>query len=163
MTTRAGEVVTVTVSGGEPAKTEGSSSEEDDDGASLSGGAIAGIVIGVLVIVGGALGFCLWFFCYRGRREEDEDSFSNPEAHLDPTVPPSALLNGHHRQNRSSQMSMMRDNRLSVPAFTDSRMKKDAVIYGNGARESNISLRDDQDYSRPVLRVSIRSADAIIS
>lgn len=117
----------------------------------MSGGAIAGIIIGVIAVVGSAFGVWLWFFCARRRREDD--SLHSPEAHLDPTVPPSALYNGNHRGNRSSQMSM--SNRFSVPAFTDNRMKKDAVIYGNGARESNISLQDNQDYSRPVLRVSI--------
>jgi cell wall integrity and stress response component len=158
LTTVAGEIVTVTVPNGQPAET-GASGEKQDDGSGLSGGAIAGIIIGVLAVVGSAFGLWLWFFCARRRREDERP---NPEAHLDPTVPPSALYNGNgnHRPNRSSQMSMMRNlhsghNRFSVPAFTDSRMKKDAVLYGNGPRESNVSLQDNQDYSRPVLRVSL--------
>lgn len=152
VTTRAGEVVTITVPNGQPAETAGSDGEKQDDGSSLGGGAIAGIIIGILAIVGGTFGIWIWFFCARRRREEEDH---NPESHLDPTVPHSALYNGNHRSNRSSQMSMLRNNRFSVPAFTDNRMKKDAVIYGNGARESNVSLQDNQDYTRPVLRVRI--------
>ncbi|KAK2756564.1 hypothetical protein FQN54_005457 [Arachnomyces sp. PD_36] len=159
VTTRGGEVVTVTVPNDAAAET-GPPSGEKQGGSSLSGGAIAGIIIGVLAVVGSMFGVWLWLFCARRRREEEEEDRPNPEAHLDPTVPASAIWNGngngHQRGNRASQMSMMRGHhRFSVPAFTDNRMKKDAVVYGNDGRESNVSLQDNQDYSRPVLRVSI--------
>lgn len=47
----------------------------------------------------------------------------------------------------------------SIPArsgttFTDRRMKTSTVLYPNGARDSSVSLQDNEDYSRPVLRVS---------
>lgn len=77
------------------------------------------------------------------------------------------------RQSRGSQMSFMRtfagpagpseqDVSTTLPtdylnpnqAFIDNRMKKDAVLYPNGDRLSAVSLRDEEDYSRPVLRVS---------
>lgn len=38
--------------------------------------------------------------------------------------------------------------------FTDNRMKTSTAIYPNGARDSSVSLQDNEDYSRPVLRVS---------
>lgn len=41
--------------------------------------------------------------------------------------------------------------------FTDRRMKTNTVLYPNGARDSSISLQDNEDYSRPVLRVSSTS------
>jgi cell wall integrity and stress response component len=37
-------------------------------------------------------------------------------------------------------------------AFIENRMK-DAVLHPNGDRLSAVSLRDEEDYSRPVLRV----------
>lgn len=37
--------------------------------------------------------------------------------------------------------------------FTDRRMKPNAVLYPNGPRDSSVSLQDNEDYSRPVLRV----------
>jgi cell wall integrity and stress response component len=162
VTTVAGEIVTITKPNGEPASTSEPSGSPKDGGSSLSGGAIAGIVIGVLAIAIIAL-FLLWFLVFRRRRPATPD---DPDSRLDPSNPNSAYLNGNHRHNRSSQMSMMNGffdsngysnsnrNRLSVPGFTDNRMKKDAVIYGHDGRESNVSLQDNQDYSRPVLRVS---------
>lgn len=37
--------------------------------------------------------------------------------------------------------------------FTDNRLKPDVGVYPNGDRASNVSLQDNEDYSRPVLRV----------
>jgi cell wall integrity and stress response component len=42
----------------------------------------------------------------------------------------------------------------SGTTFTDRRMKTNTVLYPNGARDSSVSLQDNEDYSRPVLRVS---------
>ena len=79
--------------------------------------------------------------------------------------------NDTRRQSRGSQMSFMRnfmspaDHETSPTspidylspnqAFTDNRMKKNAVLYPNGDRQSAVSLRDDEDYSRPVLTVRL--------
>ena len=41
----------------------------------------------------------------------------------------------------------------SGTTFTDTRMKTNTVLYPNGARDSSVSLQDNEDYSRPVLRV----------
>lgn len=115
---------------------------------SLSGGAIAGVVIGSLAGAGILLALLFWF-CYARRRPGS--SAGSYDASIQGT-----LLDGR-RHSKGSQMSMMR-NIPSSPggptAFTDSRMNKEATLYPNGARLSNISLQDNQDYSRPVLRVS---------
>lgn len=42
----------------------------------------------------------------------------------------------------------------SGTTFTDRRMKTNTVLYPNGPRDSSVSLQDNEDYSRPVLRVS---------
>jgi cell wall integrity and stress response component len=41
-----------------------------------------------------------------------------------------------------------------MPTFTDNRLNTGAVLYPNGRRPSDVSLQDNADYSRPVLRVS---------
>lgn len=41
-----------------------------------------------------------------------------------------------------------------LPTFTDTRLKTDTVLYAGGRRDSDVSLQDNEDYSRPVLRVS---------
>ncbi|OOF94743.1 hypothetical protein ASPCADRAFT_208419, partial [Aspergillus carbonarius ITEM 5010] len=41
-----------------------------------------------------------------------------------------------------------------MPTFTDNRMKTDTVLYQNGRRDSDVSLQDNEDYSRPVLRLT---------
>lgn len=51
-----------------------------------------------------------------------------------------------HAQDMSGSSSLSRKH-----TFTDNRMKTD--IYPNGPRDSSVSLQDNEDYSRPVLRV----------
>ncbi|KAL1970968.1 hypothetical protein VTN77DRAFT_2802 [Rasamsonia byssochlamydoides] len=156
--TVAGQPVTITVLDPGSTSTPTAASHSDS---SLSGGAIAGIVIGSLFGVGAlvALGIWLWFFT----RRRDPRTAASPDLQ-------NTLLD-NRRQSKASQMSLMRnffspsdqekssgspDYVSPAPAatFTDSRMKKDAVLYPHGSRHSTISLRDDQDYSRPVLRLT---------
>ncbi|KAL2002458.1 hypothetical protein VTN02DRAFT_6725 [Thermoascus thermophilus] len=156
--TVAGQPVTITVKN--PGATASSTPPPTSHhGSSLSGGAIAGIVIGALAGAGILLGLLFWF-CFVRRR------YANPDA---PDLHNHTLLDGR-RHSKGSQMSLMRnlyDHGSSpggpgssspidhpVPAFTDSRMKKDAVLYPNGNHHSTISLQDNQDYSRPILRLT---------
>ncbi|KAK2782373.1 hypothetical protein FQN53_009807 [Emmonsiellopsis sp. PD_33] len=161
--TVSGHIVTLTVGPGSsqtgPANASGGS-------APLSGGAIAGIIIGALLAFGLALAAVLWVFCMRRRRDK-EMSDDSPTSPYDRPVPspsfhgtiqsptmsytPSRPMNNAYGSNGAPSQT---GNRLSVPAFTDSRMKKDAAIYPNGGRHSNVSLQDNQDYSRPVLRLT---------
>ncbi|OAX77305.1 hypothetical protein ACJ72_08399, partial [Emergomyces africanus] len=151
-----GPIVTQTVPPGAD-KTEGAQSKS---GSSISGGAIAGIVIGTLLAVGLIISAVLWLFCIRRRREEDVKSDMHE---YDRPAPPPNFLSTVQTPSMAyprgppmnGAMNTNDRNFLGVPGFTDSRMKKDAVIYPNGNRNSNVSLQDNQDYSRPVLRVCI--------
>lgn len=152
--TVAGQPVTITV---EPTAATAASNAGDGDGggSSLSGGAIAGIVIGTLVGVGAIVALALWFLLFRRRRPDPATSPS-----------PDARLVGSYRPSSGPQMDTVRNSFSPVspvsphdylglngggPAtFTDSRLKKDAIL---GSRNSTLSLRDEVDYSRPVLRV----------
>ncbi|EHA23940.1 hypothetical protein ASPNIDRAFT_180846, partial [Aspergillus niger ATCC 1015] len=160
VTTDSGVVKTVTI----PAATKATStsaadnlsSAKSDNNSGMSSGTIAGVVVGS---VGGALAIlALIFVLFFAKRKSRSNS-------PDPSVQ-SILLDG--RQSKGSQMSFMKgmfsDNHshtLSagsaasrLPTFTDNRMKTDTVLYANGRRDSDVSLQDNEDYSRPVLRVS---------
>uniref|UniRef100_A0A093VAM9 Cell wall integrity and stress response component 4 n=1 Tax=Talaromyces marneffei PM1 TaxID=1077442 RepID=A0A093VAM9_TALMA len=161
--TIAGQPVTITVPNSPAASTSGSSVSTANNG---SGGAIAGIVIGALVGVGALAAFILWWFFF-GRRGNDERSekTGSPNGGGDGSVTGGTI--DTRRQSRGSQMSFMRtfmgeevsptspnDYLSPNQAFIDNRMKKDAVLYPNGDRLSAVSLRDEEDYSRPVLRLT---------
>ncbi|EED17543.1 ER membrane protein Wsc4, putative [Talaromyces stipitatus ATCC 10500] len=168
--TIAGQPVTITVSNS-PSATS-SSASSDHKSSSLSGGAIAGIVIGSLVGVGALAAFILWFFFFGRRGNSDiSEKPGSPNGGNDGSIAGGTI--DTRRQSRGSQMSFMRnfmgpagpaDHEVSPTspndylnpnqAFIDNRMKKDAVLYPNGDRLSAVSLRDDEDYSRPVLRLT---------
>ncbi|KAI2822560.1 hypothetical protein CBS63078_3137 [Aspergillus niger] len=160
VTTDSGVVKTVTI----PAATKATStsaadnlsSAKSDNNSGMSSGTIAGVVVGS---VGGALAIlALIFVLFFAKRKSRSNS-------PDPSVQ-SILLDG--RQSKGSQMSFMKgmfsDNHshtLSagsaasrLPTFTDNRMKTDTVLYANGRRDSDVSLQDNEDYSRPVLRLT---------
>ncbi|RAK98885.1 WSC domain-containing protein [Aspergillus ibericus CBS 121593] len=160
VTTDSGVVKTVTV--GSPSKATSTSaadnvsSEKSTGSSGMSSGTIAGVVVGS---VGGALAIlALIFVLFFAKRKSRSNS-------PDPSVQ-SILLDG--RQSKGSQMSFMKgmfsDNHshtLSagsaasrMPTFTDNRMKTDTVLYQNGRRDSDVSLQDNEDYSRPVLRLT---------
>ncbi|KKK15438.1 hypothetical protein ARAM_005361 [Aspergillus rambellii] len=130
---------------------------KDSGGSSVSGGAIAGIVVGV---VGGIALIAAGIFLLLAKRRQSSGNG-------DPGYQ-NNLLDG--RQSKSSQMSYVKglfsDNHshtLSagssntpqrMATFTDNRMKTDTVLYQNGRRDSSVSLQDNEDYSRPVLRLT---------
>jgi cell wall integrity and stress response component len=159
--------VTITVSNSPTTATSGSSVSTENKGSSLSGGAIAGIVIGALVGVGALAALILWWFFF-GRRGDDERS----EKTGSPNGGGGGSVSGTvdtRRQSRGSQImrnfiggdeaspTSPTDYLSPNQAFIDNRMKKDAVLYPNGDRLSAVSLRDEEDYSRPVLRVRLSS------
>jgi len=127
-------------------------------GSSLSGGSIAGIVIGSLAGAGVLVGLLVGLCIYVRRRRSGASQI--PDSRYDPSLQ-NTLLDGA-RQSKGSQMSTLRlfddpgpsQNGKSPTdlAFTDTRMKKD--VYSNGGRQSTVSLQDNQDYTRPVLRLT---------
>ncbi|PGH16308.1 hypothetical protein AJ79_01847 [Helicocarpus griseus UAMH5409] len=126
-----------------------SAGDASPSGSSLGGGAIAGIVVGCLVGLALIVGAIAGVFWIRRRREkeanDDPYNYDRPVPSPNFQNPINTPAMAYHGTN---------GNRLSVPAFTDNRMKKDAAIYPNGSRHSNVSLQDNQDYSRPVLRLT---------
>ncbi|PWY90840.1 hypothetical protein BO70DRAFT_368065 [Aspergillus heteromorphus CBS 117.55] len=158
--TDSGVVKTVTVANSQTTATSASadkvSSKQSSSG--MSSGTIAGVVVGS---VGGALAIIALIFVFFFARRKTRASSPDPSVQ-------NILLDG--RQSKGSQMSFMKgmfsDNHshtLSagssiaanrMPTFTDNRMKTDTVLFANGRRDSDASLQDNEDYSRPVLRLT---------
>lgn len=129
----------------------------------MSGGTIAGIVIGVLGGVALIVALLVWLLLARRRSSAEQ---------LDSGYEPSVqdMLADGHRNSKGSQMSFVKGAYPEMAAagagpsaataaqrqgtFTDNRLKPDLGIYPNGNRASNVSLQDNEDYSRPVLRLT---------
>ncbi|KAJ5947691.1 Carbohydrate-binding WSC subgroup [Penicillium verhagenii] len=143
-----GQVKTITVSASSSTSgADGSAvSTTSEKSSGLSGGSIAGIVVGVLggLALVGALVFLVFFYRKRARS-------SSP-------VPSQDMAD---RTSQGSNWSRgvfpggAGGSDLGRKAtFTDNRMKTSTAIYPNGPRDSSVSLQDNEDYSRPVLRLT---------
>ncbi|EDN02801.1 predicted protein [Histoplasma mississippiense (nom. inval.)] len=134
VSTSSGAIITQTLPPG-AGQTGGTTSSS-----SISGGAIAGIVIGTLLAIGLIISVILWLFCVRRRRENDtkidvngyEPPAPTPSFHSAIQSPPMTYQGG--MSMNGGAMGTNDRYRLNVPGFTDSRMKKDVVIYPNGDR-----------------------------
>jgi cell wall integrity and stress response component len=152
-TAAGGEVKTITVSA--PGATSGldtSAANTATASSKLSGGSIAGIVIGVIggLALLGALIFLVFFYRKRARAASPIPS----QDMTDRTSQGSSFVRGVFPQGHSHDLSGS-STLGRKQTFTDNRLKTD--IYPNGRRDSSVSLQDNEDYSRPVLRVSIGS------
>ncbi|KAJ5775282.1 uncharacterized protein N7511_000293 [Penicillium nucicola] len=153
-TNSGGQVKTITVSDSTSTSAAGAGADSASadasaaGGSKLSGGSIAGIVIGVLggLALIGALVFMIFFYRKRARS-------------ISP-IPSQDMAD--NRDSRGSSFGWPQGSDAAaggaVPGrsgtFIDRRMKPNAVLYPNGPRDSSVSLQDNEDYSRPVLRLT---------
>ncbi|ETS82768.1 hypothetical protein PFICI_04644 [Pestalotiopsis fici W106-1] len=156
--TQGGSVMTVTVMPTGGASASSSTAEVSTSQKGLSTGAAVGTAVGVLGFVGIILaaGFFFWF--RRKRREQEEGSMLQ---HQNSFRGSSA---GIMSTPRTEMASVWNDEAQSVGRRSSRLMPHDprmdpyaANIYGrfdNKSRESINTLRDDQDYSRRVLRTT---------
>jgi len=111
-------------------QTEEAQNEDKGDGGPSVAGIVAGSVVGVLAIAGGALG--VWFFMRRRRNTEIEEEHRRNAA-------VNAFISGSKPPGSSGSISM-----------TDSRLEPGLAHR----RLSDGSIADNEDYSRKILRVT---------
>jgi cell wall integrity and stress response component len=109
-------------------------------------------VIGVLggIALVGALIFLIFFYRKRARAISPIPSQDMTDGR---TSRGSSFMRGIFPQGEGAAGGPIPAR--SGTTFTDRRMKTNTVLYPNGARESTDSLQDNEDYSRPVLRVCL--------
>lgn len=110
-------------------ESKGSEADDGDDDGPNVAGIVAGCVVGVLAVAGGAIG--IWFFMRRRRNSEIEEEHRRNAA-------VNAFISGSKPPSSSGSISM-----------TDSRL--DPVMAHR--RMSDGSIADNEDYSRKILRV----------
>ncbi|OGM41449.1 ER membrane protein (Wsc4) [Aspergillus bombycis] len=153
--TVAGEIKTITVPNSKPTSDSSAGmSEKDTSSSGLSGGAIAGVVVGS---IGGLAAIIAIFFLIFFKKRQARSTSPSPSVS-------NVLLDG--RNSKGSQMSVanrafsdthshtLSSGSSRLPTFTDTRLKTDTVLYAGGRRDSDVSLQDNEDYSRPVLRLT---------
>ncbi|KAJ5995045.1 Carbohydrate-binding WSC subgroup [Penicillium waksmanii] len=148
-TTSGGQIKTITVAGSSStAGADTSNTQASDEKSGLSGGSIAGIVIGVLgglALLGGLI-FLIFF--YRKRARSASPIPSNADMADNRTSQGSSFVRGVFPQGSDGAGNGLgRQN-----TYTDNRMKN--VYQGHASRDSSVSLQDNEDYSRPVLRLA---------
>ncbi|KAJ5586291.1 Carbohydrate-binding WSC subgroup [Penicillium hetheringtonii] len=144
-TTSGGQVRTITVAGSNPTAGADTSKAKASDDSGLSGGSIAGIVIGVLGGLALLGGLIFMVFFYRKRARAASPVPSNPDMADNRTSQGSSFVRGVFPQGADGN-GLGRQN-----TYTDNRMKN---VYPHGSRDSSVSLQDNEDYSRPVLRAT---------
>ncbi|KAJ5462835.1 ER membrane protein Wsc4 [Penicillium sp. IBT 31633x] len=158
-TNSGGQVKTITVAGSTStgnadANADSAKANTSDAGSSkLSGGSIAGIVIGVIggLALIGALIFLIFFYRKRSRAVSPVPSQDMTEN----ASRGSSFMGGLFPRGNGEGVAAAGAGVGNAGAtFTDRRMKTNTVLYPNGARDSSISLQDNEDYSRPVLRLT---------
>lgn len=121
-----------------------SGDDDDDDkdkkASGIGGGAIAGIVIGIVAALG-IIGAALVFWRKRRNAHNDYNPSSSPDGFRDPFGVHESKLSSASTAVNSSSPPMPVDQRLN-PAMLGER------------RISDGSLADEQDYSRKILRVT---------
>jgi hypothetical protein len=147
-------------------------------GGGLSKGTVVGIVIGVALGLGLIIGILVWS-CLR-RKHQNSSGHSSPAPFERPTnLDPSMNLPSRQVSQMSQAGLLTKGPRLQTYGYgpsngprsadtvsgfsadrrsvgTDQRLNPYALFAHEEARQSNISLQDNQDYSRQ-LRVSVNT------
>jgi cell wall integrity and stress response component len=110
---------------------------------------VIGVLGGIALI--GALIFLIFFYRKRARAASPIPSQDMTE---DRTSRGSSFMGGFFPRGNGEDGAGGPIPARSGTTFTDRRMKTNTVLYPNGPRDSSVSLQDNEDYSRPVLRVS---------
>lgn len=145
-------------------------------GGGISGGTVAGIVVGVAIIIGLLIGGAV-FFWLRRRHRKNLDAISEGGSYGSPShasksnggipsrqvsqMSSAGLLNkparmnttGHSSGGDESRNMPVTSDRSSTHMTVDQRLNPWAIYSNEVSRASNVSLQDNQDYSRQ-LRVA---------
>ena len=151
---------------------------EQSPGGSVSGGAVAGIVVGVAIVIGIIIGAAVFFYL-RKRHRKNLDALSEGGSYTSPSqngkvgggipsrqvsqMSSAGLLAKPSRANtagfssaddqRSAKANTLGSDRNSTHMTVDQRLNPWAIYSNEDSRASNVSLQDNQDYSRQ-LRVA---------
>lgn len=125
----------------------------------MGGGTIAGIVVGTVggcAAIAAAL-FAIFIVRRRSRSNSPDPSFHNGllDSNRGSKGPQMGFVRNMFSDNHSHSPSAESSSAQRAQTFTDNRMKTNTMLYQHGDRDSSVSLQDNEDYSRPVLRVSV--------
>lgn len=161
-----------------PAQTSDSALGTSQQSSGVSGGTVAGIVVGVAIVIGLIIGAAV-FFWLRKRHRKSLDALSEGGSYTSPTqtgksgggipsrqvsqMSSAGLLAKPSRSNtagfssvddqRSAKANTLGSDRNSTHMTVDQRLNPWAIYSSEDSRASNVSLQDNQDYSRQ-LRVA---------
>ncbi|KAE8157039.1 hypothetical protein BDV40DRAFT_61355 [Aspergillus tamarii] len=153
--TVAGEVKTITVPNAKPTSDPSASiSEKDSSSSGLSGGAIAGVVVGSIGGLAAIIAICFLIFFKKRQERSTSPSPSVSNVLLDGRNSKGSQMSVANRAFSDSHSHTLSAGSSRLPTFTDTRLKTDTVLYAGGRRDSDVSLQDNEDYSRPVLRLT---------
>lgn len=154
--TVAGKAQTVTVGpAGSTAVADTAATTTKNSGSGLSSGAVAGVAVGSVAGFGAILALLLVFICTKRRQNRNSRDSSMNNLMTEDRNSKGSMIKGFFYGTHSPTFSSGSSNGPQrTPTFTDNRMKPGPMIYPNGNRDSSVSLQDNEDYSRPVLRVS---------
>lgn len=158
-------------------------STENNNSFSQSPGKIAGVSVAVVLICTALIAIIIWF-CLRRKRENEgviavpstaggdtpqrrpsrlsqmgligSAAAGTQKSHSPPTIVTSGWGPGTSNSGEKSPADTL-DRRSSYPRVVDQRLEPTALwnpLHDNGSHISVRSFRDDQDYSRRMLRVS---------
>lgn len=184
-----GQVKTLTITPTVPPAATAPPSVSDNRGFFSSTGRVAGLFIGIAVVLL-AIGFSLFMYANRRKGSRESNTVLNSAGGHTPQRRPSrlsqmGLVSGSQRligenglpiiqtsgwgpgntteKSPSDTMTPL-DLRSSYPRIVDQRLDPVALwnpLHDNGSHISIRSFRDDQDYSRRMLRVSLEAYNTV--